>query len=57
MMRFKTITAKRIIGKLHEYTIQINIAQIQPACHQTKRRNILNWLTTRTIFYARMRNG
>ena len=48
---------KKIIEKLHEYTIQINIVQIQPACHQTKRRNILNWLTTCTYFYARMCDG
>ena len=31
--------------------------QLQPACHQTKRRNILMWLTMRMNFYARMRNG
>ena len=41
---------------MHESTIEIKNVQIQPACHQTKRRNILNWLTMRTIFYAQMRN-
>ena len=41
---------KTIIGKYDEYTIQIMIAQLQPACHQTKMRNILNWLTMRMIF-------
>ena len=47
----------RIIGKYQEYTIKINISQLKRSYHQTKRGNILNWLTMRTIFYARMRNG
>ena len=45
-----------MIVKYHEYTIQINIAQLQPPCHQTKRRNNLNWLTMRMNLYTRTRN-
>ena len=30
---------------------------VQPECHQTKLRNILNWLTMRIIVYAQMRNS
>ena len=41
---------------MHEYNIQINIIQIQTVCQQTKCRNILNWLSVRTIYHAQMRN-
>ena len=33
------------IVDLNKYTIQINTVQLQPTSHQTKRRDILNWLT------------
>ena len=51
-----TNKSKTIRIQWRKSTIQINTVHIQPACPQTKRRNILNWLTMRANSCAKMRN-